>query len=354
MIFAIGITILQVYICISFINFFKSSREIMDRINFDKTIATCGLKKNEDYNNIEHRSIFQYILKDSRLRRSSKKLPVTLIYCKVITILLSFKNFTALPIFPIITTLIWLVISYFYYRDFPHLNPASNVIPFASSVSITFSNARTIIALMGSSGEDDSYAVLSSFLLYMSPIVFVAAFFLAQRKADTLDSDESDYYNIIATDSNKDTQGSKKLRQVIQEKIKQLNMKGVRINVARIETMWKKKNIAQNDIVGHAIFSVENGVGLINLMVLMGKLWREQNIYFSKLSVFNIDFYVDGLNVVPTFASSVIHFTFMSELCKYMSHFEMHNFVFYRDDFLAHMKIMSQNPKLRFVYVFHN
>jgi len=89
---------------------------------------------------------------------------------------------------------------------------------------------------------------------------------------------------------------NKRLSDVVINKIIDWNIYGVRVKTLRVYASEKHPFTSKTIINGE--FSVEGNIGLYNCLVLLGKLIQEDNIYFAKISFFNISFYIHELDPV--------------------------------------------------------
>ena len=157
--------------------------------------------------------------------------------------------------------------------------------------------------------------------LYFTPFVAFVAYAAAYKKGRTYGGfyNESDDYLLIETDSNKATSQTRKLQKTVIKKIKTLGLKGIRAKSLRCYAVGRIGDTQNKDceIIAHGVFSLDNQLGLKNILLLLAKLWAENKIYFSKISFFNVNFYYKELNIVDSTFMSIFQFALMSKVFWY-------------------------------------
>ena len=138
--------------------------------------------------------------------------------------------------------------------------------------------------------------------LYLTPFVASIAYAAAYKKGRTYGGfyNESDDYLLIETDSNKATSQTRKLQKTVIKMIKKLGLKGIRAKSLRCYAVGSIEDTENKDreIIAHGVFSLDNQLGLNNILLLLARLWDKKKIYFSKISFFNVNFYYKELNIV--------------------------------------------------------
>lgn len=338
----------------------KGGDLIAKRLDFKKTVKTCGMNKNKNMNKVQHHSYMNFVLKQAKIKRNSKALVNNVIgnqfWLLIFTSYFS-KNQWWPPLICFVFT--W-SLGYSQYKTFPYVITENNYVPIATYHTLAFGFFRTF---MNNVTTNHIIREICSFSVYFTPIVFITAWAFARKKADEkiykgkngeeIIYNESDDYDIIETESNRTSKRTKRLEKIVINKIKSMNLKGVRAKTLRVDCSYPN-GTDKEETIAHGVFSLENTVGLFNCLVLLSRLWKEENIYFSKISFFNIQFYYEELNPVADINIAILHFSLMSKIFWFLKHFEMHNFVFYKDDFLLLMKILEISPTIEVLDFYHN
>mmetsp|Transcript_32894 Transcript_32894/g.32235 ORF Transcript_32894/g.32235 Transcript_32894/m.32235 type:complete len:150 (-) Transcript_32894:395-844(-) len=125
---------------------------------------------------------------------------------------------------------------------------------------------------------------VASFGLFLNPLFLILGFLTSYFRSIQLGYDESEHYDLLVTKTDAQNKRNEKFAKIIISKIKELKMKGVKIQTIRI------KETVKEYVLAHGIFWVDNEVGLKNLSILLthlSELEEEKPIYFSKMSIKN-------------------------------------------------------------------
>lgn len=337
----------------------KGADVIARRYDFMRTIKTCGMSENQNLNKVQHFSYLNYVLKQSKIKSNSKSIILHSLGCQLYLII--FTSYFAKDKWwpPLLCALFTLGLATVHYRNFPYVKIDSNYVPIATNFTLTFGFIRTSISNMT---DNEIVNQIAAFEVYLTPLIFITFWILAAIKANKeiysktkgeLVYNESDDFDLIETDSNRSSTSTKQLKKIVIEKIMSLKVDGVRAKTLRVDSIMLN-DTNKLEIIAHGVFSVENSVGLYNCLVLLSHLWKEDNIYFSKISFFNIQFYYKDLSPLMSKSIELLQYALMSKIFWYLKHFEMHNFVFYKDHFLLLMKILEFSPTIEVLDFYHN
>lgn len=117
-----------------------------------------------------------------------------------------------------------------------------------------------------------------------------------------------------------------------------------------------RREIKKNyDYHCQGVFSVDNDEGLFNCILLLAKLWKEQEIYFTKVSFFNVKFAKHELKAVETKYLNILDYALMSTIFQHLRHLELHNFILKGPDFDALLEVVEKKKgHLEVLDIAHN
>jgi hypothetical protein len=307
----------------------------------------------KNYNKISHFSMLNILLRQSKLKRKSRQIVSNVITTQLI--LLVFSNYAGRNQWwsALICFIYCLSIALTHYNRFPYAHTSANYLPVAFYFTQTWGFFRTFMVNLT---NNSIITNLSSMGLYFTPVVFVFSFLVAMRKGNSIwyHYNESDDFDLIETETDRNNKYNKILAKAIAEIIQKLKLRGIRAQILRVDSSGYSNSGHEFRMVCHGVFSVENGHGLLMCLLLLARLWKEANIYFSKISFFNISFYVEELEPVYSDYIEILHHSLMSRVFWFLKHLELHNFVFYKPNFLFLMKVIDVHPAIEILDIHHN
>jgi len=87
MIFSDLTVLLQISFASIILEMIKGSDLLTKKLDFKRTIKSCGIKKCKNFNNIQHNSLQNFILRQNKLKRSSKSVVSNVIGTQLILLI---------------------------------------------------------------------------------------------------------------------------------------------------------------------------------------------------------------------------------------------------------------------------
>lgn len=323
----------------------KGGDLLVNKMNFKKSVKTCGMQKTHDFNKISHTSSLTFILKQNKLKSTEKAFVSGVLFVQVIILVFStyFPKNEWWP--PLICFLALVTIGTWHYIRFPYVVTSDNYLIIVTYYVQSWGFLRTFLISLTTNTNFQTYC---SYALYLTPIIGYIVYLLVVKRGENIVYSESDEYDLIQTQTGRGSKRVSKLLDTIIDCIQKYNFYGVRVKTLRIDC--SKGDI----IVANAVFSIEGHHCFQNCLLLLAKLYYEHNVYFAKISFYNLDFYIYELKPVQTKFVTMLTTTLSSKVFWYLKHLELHNFLFLTKDFLDLINVLVINSNIKILDIHHN
>mmetsp|Transcript_4887 Transcript_4887/g.4136 ORF Transcript_4887/g.4136 Transcript_4887/m.4136 type:complete len:364 (+) Transcript_4887:955-2046(+) len=241
--------------------------------------------------------------------------------------------------------IISLCLGCYHYIRFPYMNKSTNYAHISLYISVSFGFFRTFLVNVSDNKE---LRYISSYGIILTPLVFVGAYIFAVKKGAKLDINEPKDSNIIEKEFKRLPYGYKKTLNNMVDIIQEFKLKGVKVQYLNIV------GSKDNKLKCEAVFQVDNGLGLFFLQILCSKLWSKHQTTFSKISIINMSFYIRHLQIVQREYMLIFQYALMSEIFRNLTHLELHNFCFMKNDFEFLVKVLATHFPLKVLDLHHN
>ena len=122
--------------------------------------------------------------------------------------------------------------AYYHYTKFPFARVNVNYVNFALHVSVAYGYLRTFLI---NTNDIEAIKSICSGGLYLTPIVYLLAYFFANKKGERMNYNESKDFDVIETESHKSTKQTAKLKETVIDLIIDMHLKGVKAQFLKVD-----------------------------------------------------------------------------------------------------------------------